>query len=67
VFDENHVTYVWKVEGGKLRKQSLKTGAGDLVFVEVLAGLKKGDKVVPVPEERFHDGMEARIISGKER
>lgn len=67
LFDENHVSYVWKVDDGKLRKQSLRTGAGDLVFVEVLSGLKKGDMVVPVPEERFHDGMDARIISGKSR
>lgn len=62
VFEENHVSYVWKVEAGKLRKQPLKTGAGDLAFVEVLDGLRKGDKVVPVPEERFREGMVVRIV-----
>jgi len=61
VFEENHVSYVWKVEDGKLRKQPLKTGAGDLAFVEVLDGLRKGDQVVGVPEERFRDGMDARV------
>jgi len=62
VFEENHVSYVWKVEDGKLRKQPLKTGAGDLAFVEVLDGLRKGDQVVGVPEERFRDGMDARVL-----
>lgn len=62
VFDENHVSYVWKVENDRLRKQPLKTGAGDLVFVEVLSGLKEGDLVLPVPEERFHDGMAVRVV-----
>ncbi|MBM4388919.1 MAG: hypothetical protein FJ088_14355 [Deltaproteobacteria bacterium] len=61
VFEENHVSYVWKVEDGKLRKQPLKTGAGDLAFVEVLDGLRKGDQIVGVPEERFRDGMDARV------
>ncbi|MBM3163333.1 MAG: efflux RND transporter periplasmic adaptor subunit [Chlorobi bacterium] len=61
VFEEDHVSYVWKIENGKLRKQSLKTGAGDLAYVEVIDGLRKGDKVVPVPEERFREGMDARI------
>lgn len=67
VFDENHVSYVWKIENGELKKQPLKTGAGDLAFVEVLEGLRKGDKVVPVPEERFREGMDARVVTGSDR
>jgi len=61
VFDENHVSYVWKIEKGKLKKQALKSGAGDLAFVEVIDGLRKGDRVIPVPQERFREGMDVKI------
>lgn len=64
VFQEERRDFVWKVEAGKLRKQQVRTGDSDLTFVEVVAGLKPGDLVVVAPEERFRDGMEARLVAG---
>jgi RND family efflux transporter MFP subunit len=65
VFQEERKDYVWKVEGGKLRKQLVRTGDNDLTFVEVVGGLKSGDMVVVSPEERFREGMEARLVKGR--
>jgi membrane fusion protein, multidrug efflux system len=65
VFQEERRDYVWKVEKGKLRKQQVRTGDSDLTFVEVTGGLKPGELVVVSPEERFRDGMEARLTGGR--
>ncbi|NHQ59297.1 efflux RND transporter periplasmic adaptor subunit [Chlorobium sp. BLA1] len=62
VFEENHQNYVWKIEKGRLKKQPIRQGASDLTFVEVLLGLKKGDKVVLVPDKGLHEGMDVRIV-----
>jgi RND family efflux transporter MFP subunit len=65
VFQEERKDYVWKVDGGKLRKQPVRTGDSDLTFIEVVGGLKPGDLVVVSPEEKYRDGMEARLVSGR--
>jgi len=65
VFQEDRRDYVWKVESGRLQKQQVRTGDSDLTFVEVVGGLNPGDLVVNSPEERFRNGMEARIVAGK--
>lgn len=58
---EGRKSYVWKVEGGKLKRQPVQPGASDLTFVEIEKGLRSGDLVVPVPEERFREGAEANV------
>ena len=65
VFQEERKDYVWKVEGGRLKKQPVRTGESDLTFVEVVGGLKPGDLVVVSPEEKFREGMEAKLSNGK--
>ena len=66
VLEENHQSYVWKIENGRLKKEPILIGASDLTFVEVLKGLKKGDKIALVPAKDLHEGMEVNIIpSGK--
>ncbi|NTU94212.1 MAG: efflux RND transporter periplasmic adaptor subunit [Chlorobiaceae bacterium] len=65
VFQEERKEYVWKVDSGKLRKQPVRTGDSDLTYVEVVGGLKPGDRVVVSPEERFRDGMDARLVAAR--
>jgi membrane fusion protein, multidrug efflux system len=65
LFEENRQSYVWKIENGKLKKQSIQTGASDMTFVEVLQGLKKGDKIALAPAKSLHEGMDVNIISAK--
>jgi membrane fusion protein (multidrug efflux system) len=62
VFEENHQSYVWKIDNGRLKKQLIRPGANDMTFIEVLSGLRKGDKVVLVPRENLHEGMDVRIV-----
>lgn len=62
VFDEARQSYIWKIVKGHLRKQRIMAGADDSRFVEILDGLAEGDSVVVQPEERFVEGMEAKVI-----
>ncbi|NTV66700.1 MAG: efflux RND transporter periplasmic adaptor subunit [Chlorobaculum sp.] len=62
IFEEERRSYVWKIVKGKLKKQPIRTGDSDLVFIEVTGGLDAGDVVVSSPQEKFRDGMEARIV-----
>ncbi len=65
LFEENRQSYVWKIDNGRLKKQPVRQGASDMTFVEVLQGLKKGDKIALAPEKSLHEGMEVRIIPSK--
>ena len=65
LFEENSQNYVWKIEKGKLIKQPIRIGASDMTFVEVLQGLKKGDRIALVPEKSLREGMDVNIISSK--
>jgi len=67
VFEEERQSYVWKIVEGKLKKQQIRTGDSDLVFIEVTGGLAAGDIVATSPQENFRDGMEARVVSQKDR
>jgi membrane fusion protein, multidrug efflux system len=62
VFEENRQSYVWKVEKGRLKKQPIRQGASDLTYIEVVEGLKKGDRVALAPDKGLHEGMEVRIV-----
>ena len=61
VFEEARQNYVWKIEKRHLKKQKIVTGASDIRYVEILDGLSEGDSVVVKPEEKFKEGMEAKI------
>jgi RND family efflux transporter MFP subunit len=65
LFEENRQSYVWKIDNGRLKKQPVRQGASDMTFVEVLQGLKKGDKIALAPEKSLHEGMEVKIIPSK--
>jgi RND family efflux transporter MFP subunit len=65
LFEENRQSYVWKIENGRLKKQPIRIGASDMSFVEVLQGLKKGDKIALTPAKELREGLEVNIISAK--
>lgn len=63
LFEENAQSTVWKIANGKLKKQPVRIGASDLTFVEILQGLKKGDKIALAPAKNLREGMEVNTIS----
>jgi RND family efflux transporter MFP subunit len=65
VFEEERRNYVWKIEKGRLKKQQVRTGDSDLTYVEVVSGLAPGDLVATSPQEKFREGMEARLVNGR--
>jgi HlyD family secretion protein len=58
--EKDDSAYVYVEKDGKLRKQKVSTGMGDGEWIEVLEGLKEGDKVVKNPSAKVHDGMEVK-------
>ncbi len=65
VFEENHQSYVWKIDNGRLKKQLIRQGASDMTFIEVLQGLKKGDKIALLPDKSLREGLDVRIIAAR--
>ncbi len=65
VFEENRKSYVWTIKQGRLKKQLILQGDSDMTFVEVLQGLKKGDKIALTPEKSLHEGMDVKIIPAR--
>jgi len=65
LFEDNRQSYVWKIEKGRLKKQPVQQGESDMTYVEVLQGLKKGDKIALSPDKSLHEGLEVNITSAK--
>ncbi|MEI7695275.1 MAG: efflux RND transporter periplasmic adaptor subunit [Chlorobium sp.] len=65
LLEENHQSYVWKIDHGILKKQLLQLGKNDVTFVEVLQGLKKGEKIALSPDKSWHEGVDVHIIPTK--
>ncbi len=53
--DEEEVSVVFLVEDGKARQRTVRTGISDETRVEILEGLKAGDKVVTGPYRALRD------------
>lgn len=53
-------SYVYVIKNNKLHKQTVSTGIGDGNSIEVLQGLKAGDKVVSNPSANVYDGMDVK-------
>ena len=62
LIEENRQSYVWKIENGRLKKQLVRQGESDMTFVEVVQGLKKGEKIALSPDKSLHEGLEVNII-----
>ncbi|CAM4064658.1 RND transporter MFP subunit [Bacillus manliponensis] len=58
VIEEGDKNYVYIEKKGKLKKQEVKKGATDGKYVELLEGVKVGQKVVQNPSDKLYDGME---------
>ncbi len=58
--------YVWKLDGSKLKKQSVKLGIGNYDRSEIIEGLTEND-VVALPSEalEFTEGFKARGVEQK--
>ncbi len=55
---------VFVVDGNRLRKRDVKIGIRGTRQVEVLAGLKDGERVAAPAAPDFRDGMRVRAIAG---
>ena len=66
---DDEISVVFVVEKGKVRQQSVSTGVSDETHVEILEGLKPGDKVVTGPYRSLRDlkdGDAVRITTAEE-
>ncbi|MFX3623265.1 MAG: efflux RND transporter periplasmic adaptor subunit [Ectobacillus sp.] len=62
IVEEDDSSYVFIKDGKQLDKRKVTTGMGDGEWVEVLEGVKQGDKVVKNPSSKLRDGMD---VTGK--
>ncbi len=53
--------FVFVVDGGRARRADVRTGAIGAAKIEIVAGLKDGDKVVADPTGRLRDGQAVRV------
>lgn len=60
IVEKKDSAYIFVADGKKLRKQSVTTGMSDGEWIEVLEGVKAGDKVVKNPSDKLKDGMEVK-------
>ncbi|WP_147535292.1 efflux RND transporter periplasmic adaptor subunit [Bacillus marasmi] len=60
IVEKQDSTYIFIVDGKKLRKQAVTTGMGDGDWLEILEGVKAGDKIVNNPSAKLKDGMEVK-------
>lgn len=58
VIEEGDKQYVYIEKKGKLKKQEVQKGTTDGKYVELLEGVKVGQKVVQNPSDKLYDGME---------
>jgi len=59
--------YVWLVEDGRLRKRAVRAGITGPDEVEILSGLRAGDKVVVLPATDMQEGERVRVASAAAR
>lgn len=58
---ENNKTYVYKVDGKIARKTEVELGISSGETIEVVKGLKAGDKVIKNPSAKITDGVEVTV------
>ncbi|RMD85891.1 MAG: efflux RND transporter periplasmic adaptor subunit [Candidatus Dadabacteria bacterium] len=61
VFVEEGRSYAYRVVGNRLGRVAIETGRASALDVEVLSGLKPGDRVVLSPREGLSDGMRVQV------
>lgn len=63
VIEENGNTYVWVVERNRAKKVQIEPGNSSIDDLEVLSGIKKGDKVIIRPPSDLEDGDRVKTDS----
>ena len=61
IVEKGDSRYVYVVKKNKLHKQTVTTGMEDGESLEVIVGLKAGDKVVKNPSANVHDGLDVKV------
>lgn len=59
--EKNGKTSVWVVRNGKAQLQAIKTGMSGSTHIQVIKGLKKGEKVVINPSSSLKDGSVVKL------
>ena len=62
VFEINKQKYVYKIESGKAKLQSVETGLEGEKYTEILGGLSEGDMVISSPPKELEDGKNVKIL-----
>jgi HlyD family secretion protein len=60
IVEKEDTSYIFVVNGNKIKKQEITTGISDGEWIEVLEGLKVGKKIVKNPSSDLKDGMEVK-------
>ncbi|QCX33442.1 HlyD family efflux transporter periplasmic adaptor subunit [Caloramator sp. E03] len=63
--DSNGKKYVFTVENGKVVKKYVETGVETDFDVEIINGLKEGDKYIPNPPETLKENDIVKVLGGK--
>lgn len=58
---DSQTAYVYVVKNGKVERREVKTGIEQDNWVEIVAGLKPGDRVVVNPSDDLQDGAEVNV------
>ncbi|MFC5526084.1 efflux RND transporter periplasmic adaptor subunit [Rhodanobacter ginsengisoli] len=53
---------VYRVVGGRARLTTVKTGTQGDGTIEILQGLKQGDRVIAYPDDRLVDGQRVQVV-----
>jgi RND family efflux transporter MFP subunit len=64
VFEEGGKRFVFVVDGSQAFRRAVVTGIEQSQLIEVVEGLKDGDKVVIRGQESLRDGSSIRVIEG---
>ena len=59
--EKNGKTCVYVIRDGKAHQQVIKTGISDSTHIQVLKGLRKGEKVVINPSSSLKDGSVVKL------
>ncbi len=59
---EGDAQYVFKVIDNKVTKTEIKTGEKLGSYVEILSGLKEGEKIISEINEKIKDGIKVKIF-----
>lgn len=67
LFREGDQWAAFVVDQGLARKRVVETGHRNGLAAEVLSGLKDGERVIPHPDDKIHDGLAVVTVAAKPR